>query len=155
MIVRDLRLADAPAARRLLGQLGYEVAEGEIRERLASLAKAPDHRVVVAEIDGEVAGLLHVFERPALEKACEAVVQALVVEAGRRGSGVGRTLMNEAQAWARARGLASIVLYSRVDRHDARAFYEQLGYRRAATSHLMRRDDWLLSVRSGRGRCRG
>ena len=141
MIVRDLRSADVPMAHRLLGQLGYEVDEREIKARLDRLAKAPDHRIIVAEIDGEVAGLLHVFERPALEKSCEAVVQSLVVEAGRRGSGIGRRLMNEAETWARGRGLASTVLYTRIDRHDAREFYEQLGYRLAATSHLMRRGD--------------
>ena len=141
MIVRDFRPVDVPAACRLLGQLGYKVDEREIKVRLDRLTKAPDHRIVVAEIDGEVAGLLHVFERPALEKSCEAVVQSLVVEAGRRGSGIGRRLMNEAEAWARGRGLTSTALYTRVDRHDARAFYEQLGYRLAATSHLMRRGD--------------
>jgi GNAT superfamily N-acetyltransferase len=141
MIVRDLRPEDVPAACRLLGQLGYEVDEREIKVRLDRLARAADHRIIVAEIEGDVAGLLHVFERPALEKSCEAVVQSLVVEAGRRGGGIGRMLMAEAEAWARGRGLASMVLYTRVDRHDARAFYEQLGYRLAATSHLMRRGD--------------
>ena len=39
-----------------------------------------DHRIVVAEIEGKAGGVLHVFERPAFEKPCEAVVQALVVD---------------------------------------------------------------------------
>jgi ribosomal protein S18 acetylase RimI-like enzyme len=45
--------------------------------------------------------------------------------------------MDAAESWALARGLTHIVLHTRIDRDDARAFYEHLGYRRAATSHLM------------------
>ena len=47
---------------------------------------------MVAEMEGEVVGVLHVFERPALEKPCEAVVQALVVDGERRGAGIGEAL---------------------------------------------------------------
>lgn len=124
----------------LLEQLGYEMGEQEVRRRLDHLAKAPDHNVRVADTDGRVVGLLHVFERPALEKPREAVVQALVVDATERGQGVGAALMREAEDWARGRGLASITLYTRIDRDAARAFYEHIGYGLSATSHLMRRD---------------
>ena len=42
------------------------------------------------------------FERPALEKPCEAVVQALVVDSEARSNGVGEALMREAEAGPRA-----------------------------------------------------
>jgi hypothetical protein len=32
-----------------------------------------------------------------------------------------------------------VVLSTRIDREDARTFYELLGYERVATSHLMRK----------------
>jgi len=41
--------------------------------------------------------------------------------------------MGAAEAWAQERGLNYVVLHTRVDRDDARAFYERIGYTRAAT----------------------
>ena len=140
MIVRDLQPADLPAAANLLDQLGYALDKEEVRSRFERLLNAPAHRVRVAELDGQVVGLLHVFERPALEKPCEAVVQSLVVDANCRGSGVGAALMVDAEAWARARGLSSAALYTNIRRESAHAFYKRIGYAQAATSHLMRRD---------------
>lgn len=140
MIVRDLLPADLSATATLLGQLGYSLSETELRERLERVTAAPDHAVRVAESDGVVLGLIHMFERPALEKPCEAVVQSLVVDGERRGAGIGALLMRDAEVWARSRGLAGLLLYTRIDRDAAQAFYERLGYRRSATSHQMRRD---------------
>ena len=140
MIVRDLQSADLPGIAGLLSQLGYEPDEQELRDRLAHLAKAPDHRVRVADVDGKVVGLLHMYERTALEKPREAVIQSLVVDATQRGRGVGAALMREAERWARGRDLPAVALYTRIDRDAARAFYERLGYEFVATSHLMRRE---------------
>ena len=137
MIIRDARPADTSAVRRLIGQLADAPDEAEFRARFERVVATPGHRIIVAELEGEVVGVLHVFERPALEKPCEAVVQALVVDGGRRGAGIGETLMREAEAWAPARKLASTALHTRIDREEARLFYERIGYRLKATSHLM------------------
>jgi GNAT superfamily N-acetyltransferase len=139
MRIRPLDAGDGPAAARLLRQLGYATDEAEIAERIARLGAAPHHRALVAELDGRIVGLLHVFERPALEKPSEAVVQALVVDEASRGTGVGRALMHQAEQWAQARGLVSIALHTRIDRDDARSFYASLGYETAATAHLVRK----------------
>jgi ribosomal protein S18 acetylase RimI-like enzyme len=45
--------------------------------------------------------------------------------------------MASVETWARSQGLTHVVLHTRVERDDARAFYEYLGYHKAATSHLM------------------
>jgi ribosomal protein S18 acetylase RimI-like enzyme len=140
MIVRDACAADVAAVHRLIGQLADAPDEAEFRHRFDRAAAADGHRIIVAEAEGEVVGVLHVFERPALEKPCEAVVQALVVDSARRGAGVGEVLMREAEAWAARRKLPSTALYTRVDRDRARAFYERIGYRQKAISRLMGRD---------------
>lgn len=135
MLIRAFRQADMPTARELLRQLGYEVGIGELAGRLDRLLGAADHHVAVAEHDGRVAGLVHAFARPALEKPYEAVVQALVVDPAWRGQGIGRALMREAEAWAAARGLPSVVLHTR----SAQAFYARLGYRQVASADFMRK----------------
>lgn len=137
MIVRDARADDIAAVHRLIGQLADAPDLAEFRRRFERAAVADGHRIIVAEADGDVVGVLHVFERPALEKPCEAVVQALVVDSTRRSTGVGEALMREAEAWAARRKLVSAALYTRIDRDRARAFYERIGYGQKATSRLM------------------
>ena len=137
--LRNAELRDFAAVRRLIGQLGYAPEEAEFRRRFDAVLAAAGHRVIVAEEGGTVVGILHVFERPALDKGCEAVVQALVVDDAARGRGIGEVLMREAEAWAAGRGLAATSLYTRTDRDRAHAFYERIGYRLKGTSHLMGR----------------
>jgi GNAT superfamily N-acetyltransferase len=136
MRIRALGDADIAVARDLLGQLGYAVSEEVLRGRVARACAATDHYVAVAEHEGRMVGLLHAFERPALEKPCEVVVQALVVDARVRGQGIGTALMEAAEDWARGRSLASVVLHTR----DAPDYYVRLGYGRVATSDLMRKN---------------
>ena len=139
MILRDVEARDYDSVRRLLVQLGYAPDDAEFRRRFDGVRVTAGHRVIVAEEGGAIAGVLHVFERPALDKGCEAVVQALVVDDTMRSRGVGEALMHEAEAWAASRGLPATSLYTNIKRDRAHAFYERLGYRIKGTSHLMSR----------------
>ncbi len=138
--VRAMTNADLVAARPLLAQLGYALSPEEVASRFARVAAAPDHAVMVAQLDGRVVGLLHVFARPALEKPPEVIIQALVTDETLRRSGVGNILMDEAERWAVDRGFTSVSLSSNVVRDGAHAFYEARGYVRTATAHQFRRD---------------
>jgi GNAT superfamily N-acetyltransferase len=135
--VRGLRPSDAEIATELLRQLGYHVAQSELAARIAQLSTADGHYAAVVDDGQKISGLMHVYERPALEKPRAAVVQSLVVEERARKTGVGRLLMGAAEVWARERGLHYVVLHTRIDRGDAHAFYERIGYTRVATAHLM------------------
>ena len=139
MIVRDARPADVSAVHRLIGQLADAPDEAAFRDRFENVLATDGHRIVVADVEGRVVGALHMFERPALEKPCDLMVQALVVDSEARSSGVGETLMREAEAWELNRKLPSVSLYSRDDRKRAHAFYERIGYRTKATSVRMER----------------
>jgi len=147
MKVRPISSDDIPAATGLLGQLGYDMAPTETARRLDIVLHDPGHRVWVCERDGSVVGLLHAFFRPALDKAPEVMVQALVVEASQRSQGIGERLMEQAEAWARSYPSASVSLYSGSARKDAHRFYARIGYTRIATSELMRKQQ--LAERPG------
>jgi hypothetical protein len=45
----------------LLAQLGHEVTADELARRVGDVVVTPDHLVLVAEIEGRLAGLMHVF----------------------------------------------------------------------------------------------
>jgi GNAT superfamily N-acetyltransferase len=137
MLIRALRPSDLVAVKELLHQLGYDIETGELAKRINGVLADPTHFVVVANAAGGVCGLVHAFERPALEKSYDVVVQSLVVDQRARKTGIGKQLMAAAETWARTRGVHQVVLYTRIDRDDARLFYERTGYRWSATSHLM------------------
>jgi GNAT superfamily N-acetyltransferase len=139
MIIRDAQPADISELNRLIGELGYPLDDREFRARFERVSSAPSHHVFVAEEAGALIGLLHVFERPALDKNCDAVVQALIVDDRHRSHGVGEALLHAAETWAADHHLESTSLYTSIKRERAHAFYERLGYHREGTSHLMRR----------------
>lgn len=138
--VRSMTQADLPSIEPLLVQLGYDIASDEVARRLAAVMEAPGHCLEVVERDGRIVGFIHFYARPAIEKPPEVIVQALVVDAGLRGGGIGRHLMQRSEDWATANGYPSVALGTQTSRDDAHAFYQRLGYRVAATSHLMRKE---------------
>jgi GNAT superfamily N-acetyltransferase len=125
--IRDAGPADAGAIATLLGQLGYPTDPGVVPARLERLAIVGD-RVVVAEAEGEVAGLAHLQVSPAIEHDRPAAkIGALVVDESRRGAGIGRALVDALTAEARARGCGVLFLTAAERRDDAHLFYERVG----------------------------
>src|SRR6516162_2421008 len=114
---------DITAGRSLLGQLGYELTLEEMRRRYIAVAGSAGHAVLVAECNGRLVGLIHLYARPALDKPPEVVVQAIVIDVDSRNRGIGKTLMAAAEGWARERGYGSVALYSNITREGAHLFY--------------------------------
>jgi GNAT superfamily N-acetyltransferase len=138
--IRRMTVGDLAISRMLLSQLGYQMDAQEFRRRYDAVTRSQDHAVMVAEQNGSIVALLHMYARPALDKPPEAVVQALVVDQTCRGSGVGRAMMAAVERWASDRGFRSIAVASSVSRSDAHAFYEALGYQVEATFYLRRKN---------------
>jgi GNAT superfamily N-acetyltransferase len=127
LTIRDAQLADADAIAGLLGQLGYPTDSQAVEGRLERLRIVGD-RVVVADIDGDVAGLAHLQVAPAIEHEHPAAkLAALVVDEARRGEGIGRALVDVIEAEARARGCALLYLTTAARRADAHEFYRRVG----------------------------
>lgn len=61
-------------------------------------------------------------------------VYYVAVDPGRRGQGLGRTIMNAAEDWLRQAGIAKLQLLVRQDNAKASAFYETIGYDEAAVT---------------------
>jgi GNAT superfamily N-acetyltransferase len=88
-----------------------------------------DQKILIAEnVEGALGLLaLHVFPALAYDGNV-ALIMALVVTAGARGFGVGRALVDRADAVARSLGSTRLLVTTHVRRADAHAFYERLGF---------------------------
>lgn len=127
--VRTARTDDAARLAELAGQLGYDVDEAQMRRGIESLASEPAHAVIVVENSARgVIGWIHVGRRFALLSEPAAEIYALIVDESCRARGVGKRLMQAAEAWARQQGLAMLRVRCNVLRAAAQGFYGNLGY---------------------------
>ena len=81
---------------------------------------------LVAEVDGDVAGLLMVIV-PEWTDAAE--ITDLAIDIAFRRLGAGRALVEAAAAWAAERGRRALWVEPRADNHAAISFYISLGFR--------------------------
>ncbi|GAA2815346.1 GNAT family N-acetyltransferase [Kitasatospora sp. CM 4170] len=144
-VLRPATRAELPAVLALLADEDTvvdpaTVAVTEAYERaFAAIEADPRNEVLVLVEDadrgtgGTVVGCLQATYIPGLGKggAERALIEAVRVRADRRGSGLGRTLMQAATARARARGCALVQLTSNKQREDAHRFYTRLGFTRS------------------------
>src|SRR5262245_15637300 len=123
--IRPASAADAPALSQLFHELGFPSSAAEITDRL----KAMPSLVLVAIEAGEVVGtattnIMHVLHRPRPVGR----LSALIVAEKQRGKGIGQALVHAVEESLRARGCGLLEVTSNLERQDAHAFYQHLGY---------------------------
>lgn len=126
--IRAAAPADAGSLARLSGELGYPADAETIARRLQDVVKNRAGAVMVAEVDGQVAGWAHVLPQRRLEHDANAELAGLVVDESARGAGIGRALLRAAEAWAGEHGYPELVVRSNVIRERAHRFYLREGY---------------------------
>ncbi len=121
--------SDATPIAELLGELGYSVHPSSIRERLDLLAARDDDGVLVAELAERVIGVAAVHVFPLFHAdVWIGRITALVVSAHHRRRGVGRFLLDAAEAFAWERNCSQIEVTSGGTHEPAPQFYEGNGY---------------------------
>lgn len=134
-----LRPATARDAQRLAAlatELGYPSSAAEVERRLGRIEDDEDHFVCAAELDdGQVIGWIHAFVVSLVESDPRVEIGGLVVGENQRGAGVGKALMERAEAWARSKGVGEVAVRSNVIRKDAHRFYQRLGYNMIKTQY--------------------
>ena len=139
MTTRVALLTDVEEIARLTTQLGYDVPAEVVRTRLASILERADHRFLVAEVDGGVAGWIHGAVIECVEADSFVMIAGLVVDRDHRKAGVGRLLISRIEAWARERGCSIARLWSSASRTGAHRFYETVGYTKIKTQYSFAR----------------
>lgn len=129
--LRSATLSDAERIAALVAQLGYQTTADDMNLRLERLLAHPEHVLVVAEVSGDIVGLVAAQIGQGLEiNDPYARITGLVVDSRCRRHGVGRILMEHMESWCRGRGVHSVILTSGNHRVDAHKFYNASGIRR-------------------------
>ena len=127
-VIRAARLSDAGDIAQLTAQLGYDVTVEQIADRLSRLLNRDDQHFFVADVERRPVGWVHVILAEYVDAERFVVIGGLVVARNHRRLGIGRALMERAEAWARERRCSIVRLTSSVTREAAHRFYEGLGY---------------------------
>ncbi len=109
-----------------------EQMDQAVRASLVDAVQSPGEGqvVLIAEEAGMRAGYVHLHpDVDFFTGETHGHVSDLVVAPGAEGRGIGRALMEAAEAWARARGYRLLTLNVFGDNVRARALYDRLGYR--------------------------
>lgn len=144
LIIREARGADIDALVALLGAFFDEDAaalpsvfaradKAELRDYWAELLGSGAQRVFVAELGGEVAGVLtleEVSRAAGLGRRADthAFVHFLAVAPAHRRKGVATRLLRRAHRWSSGHGLHTVRLHVWEHNEAARRLYERLGY---------------------------
>ncbi|WP_242343310.1 GNAT family N-acetyltransferase [Anaeromyxobacter terrae] len=133
--IRGAAPADAERLVRLLGILfsieaDFRPDPDRQRRGLALMLAEPERRaVLVAERAGEVVGMVTAqLVVSTAEGGPAALVEDMVVDAGERGRGVGRRLLEAIEGWAAARGASRLQLLADRDNAPALGFYARAGW---------------------------
>jgi GNAT superfamily N-acetyltransferase len=107
-----------------------ELVDGDRRALIQWFAQTPaDEAMLIAELDGQpvgVAYLVTLVDYFNLRKHAHLSVLAVAREA--EGKGVGSTLLDACEQWARSRGSDRLTLSALVTNARARALYERKGF---------------------------
>ena len=140
LVIRGMKPADVATVAELAGQLGYPTSAGDLQRRYELIKDRRDARLLGAQRgDEHLVGWLHVQAVYMLESEPRAAIWGLIVSEQARGSGVGRALVEAAEAWALQRGLTQMAVNSNVIRTEAKGFYERLGYAVTKTQNAFRK----------------
>ena len=143
IIFRAATRADVPSIVRMLAddELGsqrecYEdpLPESYLRA-FEQIENDPNHELIVAELNGEVVGTLHLtFLRSiSYQGGLRAQVESVRVDRKYQNRGIGSKMMEWTIKRAKGRGAHLVQLTTHTSREDAHRFYERLGFKK---SHL-------------------
>jgi GNAT superfamily N-acetyltransferase len=90
-----------------------------------------NHELIVAELNGDVIGTLHLMFLPSIsfQGGLRAQIESVRVDKTCQGKGIGTDMMRWAIERARGRGAHVVQLTTHQSRADAHRFYERLGFK--------------------------
>ena len=118
--IRQAELSDAFRLAELMCKLGYQTTGEEMQTRLQSILKDPAYKAFVAEINGELCGMigLHYYASYNHNDISGRNI-AMVVSTTARRRGIGRALIRAAEEYFAKRKISRVTLTTRFEHEGA------------------------------------
>ena len=139
VIFRTATRADLPCIVRLLADddLGSQRERNEdplpdsYYSAYEEINKDTNHELIVAEIDGDVIGTLHLMFLPSIsfQGGLRAQIESVRIDTKYQSRGIGSEMMTWAIKRAQDRGAHILQLTTHISRENAHRFYERLGFK--------------------------
>ena len=139
VLFRPATRADLPAIVRMLADDDLGSQREQVKDPLPDsyylafeqINNDPSHELIVAELDGDVIGTLHLMFLPSVsfQGGLRAQVESVRVDKQLQSRGIGSEMMKWAMERARQRGAHVVQLTTHKSRVDAHRFYERLGFK--------------------------
>jgi GNAT superfamily N-acetyltransferase len=127
--IRSARPEDGRAVGKLLDELGYPNTQAFIAAQIRKFAHRKNSRILVAECGKKVIGVLALYFIPQLALAGDfARITYFIVSSEHCRSGIGRKLIDAAEALAYKRNCDRIEVHCHVRRTEAHQFYIRRQY---------------------------
>ncbi|MFD1738623.1 GNAT family N-acetyltransferase [Bacillus salitolerans] len=131
MEIRKATVSDVSELTSLMEHLGYPTTLDKMKARFDNIESKSDYNTLVASYNGNIVGMIGLVKGYYYEIDGSYVrIVALVVNSNYRSKGIGKSLVQEAEKWAREIGASGIGLNSgnRPERIKAHEFYKSMGY---------------------------
>ena len=129
MIIREVTIDDYKDIRSLnKNALGYDFPLEKTKTQLEKILTGKDAKIFGAFVDDKLIGYVHIADYECSFNDSLKNIMGIAVDPAYRKQGIGRTLLSQAETWARDTGAAGIRLVSSVGRTEAHKFYAAMGY---------------------------
>jgi GNAT superfamily N-acetyltransferase len=131
---------DASAIARLATELGYPAPLDAMTARVTAIsASGNDLLLVAVGPANEPVAWLQAHAAQILESGFRVEIVGLIVSTQARRCGVGRSLVDEAERWARNLHANTLAVRSDIKRAESHIFYPGLGFSLCKTQHVYRK----------------
>jgi GNAT superfamily N-acetyltransferase len=136
MLIRPVDTDDVADLVPLFAEWGHPLSAADVRAVITEWGSTARSAVLVADIEGEIAGMAAVSAGPRFaEPGRQAHLAGLAVAADHRRRGVGTSLLRAAEDYGHAWGCDRLELTSSRSREAAHDFYRRHGYEETSHHH--------------------
>lgn len=111
-----------------LDYLQSKISKDQLEDKILDVLSRDNEKIFIAVSDGEVIGYIYANTYDVLYQKPIANVVTFVLNMNKKHNGVGKTLIDAVENWAKDKGLKEVRLVSDKNRTHAHSLFKKLGY---------------------------